>query len=132
VAELLDQVGLSARDADRALHELSGGQRQRVVVARARVLSPKLLICDERVASLDVSIQAQMINLLRDLQAGLGPICLFISHDLSLVRHLCDHVAVLRDGQIVEQGPVGQVYDNPVYPHIRELVAAVPGRARVS
>ncbi|CAN7658150.1 dipeptide ABC transporter ATP-binding protein [Bosea sp. LjRoot237] len=126
VRDWLAAVGLDPAFADRYPHQFSGGQRQRVAIARALAMQPDLVVCDEPVASLDVSIQAQIINLLMRLRAELGLTLIFISHDLSVVRHLCDRVAVMYRGRIVEEGPAGEVYDNPQHDYTKRLLAAVP------
>ncbi|ETA71322.1 MULTISPECIES: ABC transporter ATP-binding protein [Mesorhizobium] len=125
-AELAASVGLRPEHLDRRPHEFSGGQRQRIAVARAISTDPDLLILDEPTSALDVSVQAQIINLLLKLQRELGLAYLMISHDVSLVRHFCDRVAVMYLGQIVEAGPAVQVLDSPAHPYTRTLLATVP------
>ncbi len=126
VFELMDAVGLSRDFSKRFPHEFSGGQRQRIGIARALALNPKFIVCDEPIAALDVSIQAQVVNLLEDLQARLGLTYLFISHDLSMVRHLATRVAVMYLGKIVELASRAQLYNDPKHPYTEALLSAVP------
>ncbi|AEE53897.1 ABC transporter ATP-binding protein [Haliscomenobacter hydrossis] len=122
--DLLEQVGLSAEHFQRFPHEFSGGQRQRLCIARALAVQPSLLVCDEAVSSLDVSVQATVLNLLKDLQAKQGLTYLFISHDLAVIRFMCDEVMVMKDGVIVEKGAATQVFEAPVHPYTQALLAA--------
>jgi peptide/nickel transport system ATP-binding protein len=126
VSELLARVGLSADQMDRYPHEFSGGQRQRIGIARALAVSPRVLIADEPVSALDISIQAQIINLLQDLQQEFGLAYLFISHDLAVVRHLSSRIAVMYLGRIVETGPAAAVFDRGLHPYTEALLAAIP------
>jgi len=126
VQELLERVGLSPEHYDRYPHEFSGGQRQRIGVARAIALKPKLVVADEPVSALDVSIQAQIVNLLDDLQDELGLTYVFVAHDIGVVRHISDRVAVMHDGKIVEEGTADQVCEHPRDDYTKKLLAAVP------
>lgn len=131
---VLAQVGLRSTDLDKYPHEFSGGQRQRIAIARALITRPRLIVADEPVSALDVSVQAQVLNLMQDLQQSFGITYMLISHDLAVVNHLCDEVVVLYQGQIVERGAPTELFRNAQHPYTRTLVAAVPqvqpGRAR--
>jgi peptide/nickel transport system ATP-binding protein/oligopeptide transport system ATP-binding protein len=126
VAELLRQVGLQPEMMSRYPHEFSGGQRQRIGIARALAVKPKFIICDEPVSALDVSVQAQIVNLLQDLQEELGLTYLFIAHDLAVVEHISDHVLVMYRGKIVESAGAEAIYENPQHEYTKKLLAAVP------
>ena len=128
VAELMRIVGLDPGLAARMPHEFSGGQRQRIGIARALALTPDLIVCDEPISSLDISIQAQIVNLLADVQERFGLTYLFISHDLRMVRHLCDRVAVMHRGKIVETAPVAALFREPRHTYTRALLSALPRR----
>jgi len=126
VGELLQRCGLERDAADRYPHEFSGGQRQRIGIARALALKPRLIICDEPTSALDVSIQSQILNLLKDLQESYGLSYLFISHDMAVIHHVCDRIAVMLDGRIVEMGDRDQIINDPRHDYTRALLSAVP------
>jgi peptide/nickel transport system ATP-binding protein len=126
VAALLEQVSLTSNKMNRYPHEFSGGQRQRIVIARALSLAPGFIVCDESVSALDVSVQAQVLNLLNDLKRELGLTMLFISHDLSVVRYMCDRIMVMNKGRIIETGPADEVYHRPQNAYTKQLIEAIP------
>ena len=124
--EMMDLVGLARRVVNSYPHELDGGRRQRIGIARALALNPKFIVCDEPVSALDVSIQAQVLNLMQDLQEHLGLTYMFITHDLSVVRHLSTSIVVMYLGQMVEKGSPGQIFENPLHPYTKALLSAIP------
>lgn len=126
VDEMIDLVGLAKRFKNSYPHELDGGRRQRIGIARALALNPEFIVCDEPVSALDVSIQAQILNLMQDLQEQLGLTYMFITHDLSVVKHLSERIVVMYLGQIVEQAPPKELFDNPVHPYTKALLSAIP------
>ena len=126
VTDFLEKVGLPADSMNRYPHQFSGGQRQRICIARALSSSPEFIICDECVSALDVSVQAQIVNLLQDIQDELGITYLFIAHDLAVVEHMCDEALVMELGEIVEQGPTDSLYRSPQHPYTQRLLSAVP------
>jgi len=130
VMEILEQVGLDSGQLYRHPHEFSGGQRQRIAVARALAVNPRVIVCDEPVSALDVSVQAQILNLLKKLQEDLGLAYLFVSHELNVVRHISHEVAVIYMGRIVEKAPTEELFTNPLHPYTRALLASMPGLER--
>ncbi|WP_099205576.1 ABC transporter ATP-binding protein [Scatolibacter rhodanostii] len=126
VAKMLEKVGLAPEHADRYPHQFSGGQRQRVGIARALIMNPKLVIADECISALDVSIQAQVVNLMKDLQVETGTTYLFIAHDLSMVKYISDRIGVLHLGHLVETGTTDEIFENPVHPYTQSLLSAIP------
>ncbi|NLB21152.1 MAG: ATP-binding cassette domain-containing protein [Clostridium sp.] len=126
VYEILDMVGLSREHANRYPHQFSGGQRQRIGIARALIMNPDLIIADEAISALDVSIQAQVVNLMKDIQRETNIAYLFIAHDLSMVKHISDRIGVLHFGHLVETGTTEEIFDNPVHPYTRSLLSAIP------
>jgi len=128
VYQMLERVGLNVDDAQKYPHQFSGGQRQRIGIARALVLEPKVVVCDEPVSALDVSVQAQILLLLKELQKEMGLSYIFISHDLRVVRHIADEIVVMNHGKIVEQGKVADIYTNPQQPYTQQLLDAIPGK----
>ena len=126
VYDILDKVGLSKEQATRFPHQFSGGQRQRLGIARAIVMNPKLIIADECISALDVSIQAQVVNMMKDLQEELGTTYLFIAHDLSMVKYISDRIGVMHLGHIVETGTTDEIFDNPIHPYTKSLLSAIP------
>ncbi|AXI00473.1 ABC transporter ATP-binding protein [Sporosarcina sp. PTS2304] len=126
VRELVERVGLNPDSLYQYPHQFSGGQRQRICIARALALQPKLLIADEPVSALDVSVQAQVLNFMKDIQREYGQSMLFISHDLGIVRHMCDRIGIMYQGRLVEEGTVGDIFERPLHPYTKRLLAAVP------
>ena len=128
--KMLKRVGLSESDMKKYPHEFSGGQRQRIGIARALVLSPKVVVCDEPVSALDVSIQAQILLLLKELQKEMSLSYIFISHDLRVVRHIADEIVVMHQGKVVEKGSIQEVYESPKQEYTQNLLEAIPGQKR--
>lgn len=126
IFQMMDRVGLDREQAFRYPHQFSGGQRQRIGIARAFILNPDMVIADEAISALDVSVQAQVVNLMKDLQAELGTTYLFIAHDLAMVKYISDHIGVLHLGHLVETGSRDEIFDNPVHPYTRSLLSAIP------
>jgi ABC-type microcin C transport system duplicated ATPase subunit YejF len=130
VVQMLEKVGLSAEDMHKYPHQFSGGQRQRIGIARALILQPKLVVCDEPVSALDVSVQAQILLLLKQLQQEMGLSYLFITHDLRVVRHIADEVLVMQKGKVIEQGSVETIYNAPQQKYTQQLLSAIPGHGK--
>ena len=131
IKQIIVRVGLNLNDLKKYPHEFSGGQRQRIGIARALILGPKLVICDEPVSALDVSVQAQIIQLLKSLQKELGLTYLFITHDLRVVRHIADKVFVMKDGKLMESGKTDIIFKNPKSAYTKELLASIPGNRKL-